>query len=119
MPQRSILGPFHWNIHVDDLLQLLPAVRAYADDCTLSYSYSRQDSGRVADAINEQLRVIEEWGARWQVTFALEKTQVMVCFWSPTDTAGRAGRLFFLPSCSSTPRRGQDSGSGSGSGTEV
>ena len=95
VPQGSILGPLLWNIYVDDLLQLLPAVTAYADDCTLSYSYPRQDSGRAAEAINEQLRVIEEWGARWQVTFAPEKTQAMVCSRSPAAKAAMAGKLFF------------------------
>ena len=64
VPQGSILGPLLWNVYVDDLLRLLLAVSAYADDCTLSYTYPRQDIGRAAEAINQQLRVIEEWGAR-------------------------------------------------------
>lgn len=95
VPQGSILGPLLWNIYVDDLLQLLPGVMAYADDCTLSYTYPRQDSGRAAEAINQQLRVIEEWGARWQVTFAPEKTQAMVVSRSPAAMAAMAGKLSF------------------------
>ena len=58
-------------------------------------SYPRQDSGRAAEAINEQLRVIEEWGAHWQVTFALEKPQAMVCSRSPAAKAAMAGKLCF------------------------
>ena len=36
VPQGSVLGPVLWNFYIDDLLQTLPAVSAYADDCTLS-----------------------------------------------------------------------------------
>ena len=46
--QGSILGPILWNIYVDDLLQLVPEIVAYADDCTLSHSFKRQDGHLVA-----------------------------------------------------------------------
>ncbi|KAG0712711.1 RNA-directed DNA polymerase from mobile element jockey [Chionoecetes opilio] len=65
-PKDSVLGPVLWNINVDDLLRQLPVISAYADDCTLSCSYSRQDSERAADEVNQQLSVIQEWGTRWQ-----------------------------------------------------
>ena len=65
VPQGSVLGPVLCNVYVDDFLQQLPAVSAYVDDCTLSFTYPRQDSGRAADEVNHQLRVIQEWGERW------------------------------------------------------
>ncbi len=73
-----MLGPVLWNIYVDDLLRQLPAVSAYADDCTLSCTYPQHESVRDAEEINQQLGVIQEWGARWQVIFAPEKTQAIV-----------------------------------------
>ena len=78
VPQGSVLGPVLWNLYIDDLLRSLPAISAYADDCTLSLSYPRQDSRRAIDDVNRQLGVIAEWGKRWQVQFAPEKTQAMV-----------------------------------------
>ena len=90
-----MLGPVLWNIYVDDLLQQLPAVSAFADDCTLSCTYPRQDSGRAADEVNHQLMVIQEWGKRWQVTFAPEKTQAMVVSRSPTARPAVEGRIRF------------------------
>lgn len=80
---------------MDDLLRQLPAVSAYADDCTLSCTYPRQDSGRVTDEVNQQLRVLQEWGARWQVTFAQERTQAMVVSRSPAAGPAVEGRLLF------------------------
>ena len=95
VPQGSVLGPVLWNIYVDDLLRQLPAVSAYADDCTLSFTYPRQDSGRAADDINHQLRVIQEWGERWQVIFAPEKTQAMVVSRSPAAGPAVEERICF------------------------
>lgn len=93
VPQGSVLGPVLWNIYIDDLLQQLPSVSAYADDCTLSCTYPRRDSGQVVDKINHQLGVIHEWGERWQVTFAPEKTQAMVISRSPVAGTAVEGRI--------------------------
>ncbi len=95
VPQGSVLGPVLWNLYIDDLLRGLPAISAYADDCTLSCSYSRQDSQRVVAGINQQLHLIEEWGKRWQVNFAPEKTQAMVVSRSPAASQAVAGRVLF------------------------
>ena len=70
VPQGSILGPILWNIYFNDLLQSLPLASAYADDCTLSHSYNRDETANVIEDINRHLRVItdRDRGARWQVS---------------------------------------------------
>ena len=85
VPQGSVLGPLLWNIFINDLLQGLPSINAYADDCTLSYTYNRDAVGDTVNAINQQLKYISRWGQRWQVRFAPEKTQAMVITRSPND----------------------------------
>ena len=95
VPQGSVLGPVLWKIYIDDLLRQLPEVSAFADDSTLSCIYPQQDNKHAADEINQQLRVIQEWYTRWQVTFAPEKTQAMVKFRSPAAKPAVEGKLCF------------------------
>ena len=67
--QGSVLGSILWNLNVDDLLQPLPETAAYADVCTLSHSFKRQDGHLVAAEFSQKLNLIKEWGERWQVNF--------------------------------------------------
>ncbi|KAG7155656.1 RNA-directed DNA polymerase from mobile element jockey-like 32, partial [Homarus americanus] len=66
VPQGSVLGLILWNIYIDDLLQHMPVVSAYADDCTLTCSYPRQDGQRAVQIVNQQLELIRGWNTRWQ-----------------------------------------------------
>ena len=86
VPQGSVLGPVLWNIFIDDLLQQHPEISAYADDSTLTTSYHREECMQVAERVNTKLQSISEWGTRWQVNFAPEKTQAMVISRSPVAT---------------------------------
>ena len=63
---------------MDDLLQLVTEIAAYADDCRLSYSFKRQDSHLVAAEFSHKVKLIKDWGERWQVNFAPGKTQAMI-----------------------------------------
>ena len=97
VPQRSVLGPVLWNLYIDDLLRTLPAVSAYTDDCTLSCSYSRQDSQCAVADVYQQLQAIHEWRERWQVNFAPEKTKAMVVSRSPVASQAVEGAGKFGP----------------------
>jgi len=62
VPQGSVLGPILWNVFINDLLQLVPGVTAYADDCTLSVSYKKEESQAAIAQVNTALELIETWG---------------------------------------------------------
>ena len=95
VPQGSVLGPILWNVYFDDLLRGLPVASAYADDCTLTHSYTREETADVINATNRQLGDIMAWGSRWQVKFASEKTQAMVISRSREDARLLQGKLKF------------------------
>ena len=95
VPQGSVLGPILWNVYLNDLLHCMPSVHAYADDCTLTHSFTRANVEEVIQDINQQLQFLQSWGRRWQVTFAPAKTHAMVITRSPTDLNALDGRLKF------------------------
>lgn len=65
-----------------------------AVNCTLFITYPRYDSGRAAE-FNQQLKIMQEWGARWQVTSVPEKSQTMIVSRSPTAESALKGRFHF------------------------
>ncbi|KAK4318557.1 hypothetical protein Pmani_010466 [Petrolisthes manimaculis] len=90
VPQGSVLGPLLWNIYVNDLLNLVPSAKAYADDVTVSVSFAPGDETSTISHLNTILHRLEIWGRRWQVSFAPHKTHLMVVSRTRHDI-----RLFF------------------------
>lgn len=78
VPQGSVIGPLLWNVYFNDLLQMIPQAYAYADDCTLTFTCTKENREGTIRKINETLKLINSWGRRWQVELAPEKTQVML-----------------------------------------
>ena len=93
VPQGFVLGPVLWNLYIDNLLRTLPTVSAYANNCTLSRSYSCQHSQQAVTDVNQQLQAIKRWEERWQVSYATEKTQTMVVSWSPETSQAVEGKV--------------------------
>ena len=93
VPQGSVIGPLLWNAYFDDLLHSTTAAAAYADDCTLSWTFKRDEAREVIESVNRQLADILAWGERWQVKFAPEKTQAMVISRSRQDADLLRGKL--------------------------
>ena len=78
VPQGSVLGPLLWNIYINDLLNLVPSAMAYADDITVSLPFASGEEEATSSRLNSLLGRIEDWGRRWQVSFAPHKTQLLV-----------------------------------------
>ncbi len=65
IPQGSLLGPLLRNIFFDEILQLSPSAIAYADDLTLSVSYTTDQRGAATKKLQDETDYISSWGKSW------------------------------------------------------
>ena len=79
MPQGSILGPLHFSVFIDDLVdECENEFFLYADGSTLYAPIpSPKDSNRVAASLNRDLDRMKSWADRWKVTFEPTKYKSM------------------------------------------
>ena len=76
VPQGSVLGPLLFLIFINDIADnLINIARLFADDTSLSSSSKNKQE--ITENMNTDLCALEEWSARWLVTFNPSKTEVL------------------------------------------
>ena len=76
VPQGSVLGPLLFLVFINDIADnLINIARLFADDTSLSSSSKNKQE--IMEYMNTDLRALEEWSARWLVTFYPSKTEVL------------------------------------------
>jgi hypothetical protein len=63
---------------LDELDNVIEEPFAYADDLGLIYEVNDENRGFIIDHINEDFDKLKKWAKEWCVTFAADKTEVMV-----------------------------------------
>lgn len=56
--QGNVLYQLLWNIYFDNILHLKPVAHAYADDCTLNLTCSRENQHNTFSHINKILQSV-------------------------------------------------------------
>ena len=68
VPQGSVLGPLLFLIYINDLEEGIQSnVKIFADD-TMLYSIV-DDVNTIADQLNHDLNLIENWAFQWKMSF--------------------------------------------------
>ena len=94
VPQGTVLGPLLFLLYVNDLPDnLKSSIRLFADDALLYGIVSSVENG---DQLQEDLRKLEVWQSKWQMSFNPAKCKTIsppVCLlWSRVGTSW----LYFL-----------------------
>lgn len=80
VPQGSILGPLLFLLFINDVTRCTDEFQyaLYADDCTLSYAFSKVDACSVADDVNYALRNVLSWVNLNKLAINVNKTGYLV-----------------------------------------
>ena len=75
VPQGSVLGPLLFILYINDLPNSLKTtVKIFADDSKL---YGKADTVEDREQIQNDLNEVQQWSARWQLGFNVEKCKVL------------------------------------------
>ena len=76
VPQGSVLGPVLFLIYINDLPEYVSnsIVRLFADDTLLYWTIHNSSD---CDKLQEDLNNLERWDSDWQMSFHLEKCEVI------------------------------------------
>lgn len=80
VPQGGKWSAPLWDFEISTLedLDLQGWLMSYADDCSLVYEITSQNSQSMVAAVNQDLAQLESWGVQWHVSFEPSKTHSMV-----------------------------------------
>ena len=75
VPQVTVLGPFLFLCHINDLLEAVKSkVRLFADDCLL---YRNINTPQNHITLQEDLRHLEDWAKKWGMRFNAQKCYIL------------------------------------------
>ena len=90
VPQGSVLGPLLFIIYINDIAEKLSSLcRLFADDT--SFGCSSHDGQHIKSVVDRDLKELDEWSAKWLMSFNPEKTEIMI--FSNVDTPDLAFSL--------------------------
>ena len=73
------------NIYINELLNLIPGVKVYADDLILAQDYVPWEEAATTTQMNAMLSRILSWGNKWQVKLTSNKMHLLIVSRARTD----------------------------------
>ena len=75
VPQGTVLGPFLFSLHINDLPSVVSSkVRLFADDCLIYRNIKNKED---QSAMQKYLNLLENWGNSWGKRFNVDKCNIM------------------------------------------
>ena len=75
VPQRSVLGPLHFLIYINDLhMNVKSKMRLFADDATLYLTISTSSQSEI---LKKDIDNLKHWSHKWDMEFNPSKCQVI------------------------------------------
>ena len=82
VPQGSVMGPFLFSVHVNDLPKVLKKcnIHMYADDVQLYTSCKKNNVSACVDGINRELTLVYDWATKNNLRINPTKTKCILIY---------------------------------------